>query len=71
MLHFKVKWCVISLFFCRTLSVRIHPHKRETIMNFIKIFLYMQTRYCRSFTYPMAWGNSSIKDFDEWKKSGT
>ena len=21
-------------------------------------------------TYPLAWGNSEIKDFDEWKKAG-
>ena len=28
------------------------------------------TQLKQQLTYPMAWGNSPIKDFDEWRKAG-
>lgn len=68
MLHFKVKWCVISLFLSYSFSTHTSAQKRGNY-EFYKDFPVYADKILSQLTYPMAWGNSSIKDFDEWKKA--
>ena len=57
---------VVSLFLMAVTSVSAQKRDRY---EFYKDFPMYADSLLAQLTYPMAWGNSDIKDFDKWKQA--
>ena len=55
-------WCVI----CGILSSRAQQREKYEFVRNLPVYA---DSLIADLTYPMAWGNSEMKDFDEWKKA--
>ncbi len=66
MLHFKVKQLYVFVILLLLVCIRTAAQKREKY-EFYKDFPVYADKLLSQLTYPLAWGNSDIKDFDEWK----
>lgn len=68
MLQFKAKCQVAFILLSCLACTNIDAQKRDKY-EFYKDFPVYADKLLGQLTYPLAWGNSEIKDFDEWKAS--
>lgn len=66
MLQFKVKRLAVFVILSCLICVNVKAQKREKY-EFYKDFPVYVDKLLGQLTYPLAWGNSDIKDFNEWK----
>ena len=60
-----ISLCVLSLF-----GMMIHAQQKTNAYEFEKDYPVFLNQIKSELTYPMAWGNSSTTNFDEWRQEG-
>ena len=67
MLRLCIRAFALTVCLC-AMNVSTIAQKRDKY-EFYKDFPVYADKLLSQLTYPFAWGNSDIKDFDEWKKA--